>query len=62
VLSPLWPLIAEGSDTAKAYPDELVHIEALTKGKIKTGDMVTEANVEFVKDLLDPICCSRTTT
>jgi hypothetical protein len=28
VLTPLWPLIARGADAAKAYPDELLHIDA----------------------------------
>jgi hypothetical protein len=55
VLAPLWPLIARGADTNKAYPDELLSIEAYTKGKIKNGDVVTAANVEHVKELLDPI-------
>ena len=55
VLSPLWPLIANAQDTSKAYPDELLSIEGYTKGKISTGDMLTADNVEYVKDLLDPI-------
>lgn len=56
VLAPLWPTIARSADVSKAYPDELLHIEAYTKGKIKPGDMVTSANVDVVKELLDPIC------
>ena len=55
VLSPLWPLIARAGDITKAYPDELLSIEGYTKGKMKTGDMITADNVELVKDLLDPI-------
>ena len=56
VLAPLWPTIANSADnTAKAYPEELLHIEAYTKGKIKPGDVVTKDNVEAVKDLLDPV-------
>ena len=56
VLAPLWPLIANSADeVSKAYPDELLHIEAYTKGKIKPGDVITAANVDLVKDLLDPI-------
>lgn len=55
VLAPLWPLIANGQDTGKAYPDELVSIEENTKGKVKVGDVITDANVEHVKHLLDPI-------
>jgi uncharacterized protein DUF1329 len=56
VLAPLWPLIANSADNvAKAYPDELLHIEAYTKGKVKPGDTITADNVDFVKDLLDPV-------
>jgi len=55
VLMPLWPLIAKAGDITKAYPDELLSIEAYTKGKIKPGDVVNANNVEYVKDLLDPV-------
>jgi len=55
VLAPLWPQIANAADTSKAYPEELLHIEAYTKGKIKPGDVLTADNVDVVKDLLDPI-------
>lgn len=55
VLSPLWPLIAKAGEISKAYPDELLDIGMFTKGKIKTGDIITADNVELVKDLLDPI-------
>ena len=55
VLSPLWQAIADTGDIAGVYPDELMSIEAYTKGKISTGDMITADNVEHVKDLLDPI-------
>lgn len=55
VLAPLWPLIAHGADITKAYPDELLSIEGYTKGRIKTGDLITADNVELVKDLLDPV-------
>jgi len=54
VLAPLWPMIA-GGDMSKAYPDELTSVEMYSKGKIKTGDTLTAANVDAVKDLLDPI-------
>jgi len=54
VLAPLWPMIASG-DMSKAYPDELTSVEMYSKGKIKTGDTLTAANVDAVKDLLDPI-------
>jgi len=55
VLTPLWPEIARSGEIAKAYPDELLSIEAYTKGKVKVGDVITTDNVEYVKDLLDPI-------
>lgn len=55
VLAPLWPLVAKGADVSKAYPDELISIEANTKGKVKVGDTITSANVEAVKHLMDPI-------
>lgn len=55
VLSGLWPLIGNGADITKAYPDELISISSYTKGKIKVGDIITSENVEYVKDLLDPI-------
>ncbi|MDB5986235.1 MAG: hypothetical protein JWR16_1288 [Nevskia sp.] len=62
VLAPLWPLIANGADTSKAYPDELTSIEMYTKGKVKVGDLITAANVDAVKDLLDPIAYNQVKT
>lgn len=57
VLASLGPTIANSAnDISKAYPDELMSIELYTKGKIKPGDTVSAANVEVVKELLDPIC------
>jgi hypothetical protein len=55
VLMPLWQAIADTGEITKAYPEELLSIEGYTKGKIKTGDMITSANVEAVKDLLEPV-------
>src|ERR1700741_1324068 len=55
VLMPLWQALAATGDASKAYPEELLSIEGYTKGKIKTGDEITAANVEYVKDLLEPI-------
>jgi len=55
VLAPLWPTIANSADISKVYPDELMSVEGYTKGKVKTGDMITAANVDLVKDLLPPI-------
>jgi hypothetical protein len=55
VLMPLWQAIAANGEIGKAYPDELLSIEGYTKGRIKTGDEISAANVEHVKDLLEPI-------
>ncbi|MEZ0155858.1 MAG: DUF1329 domain-containing protein [Candidatus Reddybacter sp.] len=55
VLTSLWPLIGEAGDISKAYPEELLSIEAFTQGKLKDGDTIDASNVEIVKDLLDPI-------
>ncbi len=55
VLAPLWPTIEAHGEITKAYPDELLSIEDYTKGKISAGTEITAANVEHVKDLLDPI-------
>lgn len=55
VLIPLSKAIAATGDITSAYPAELLSIEAYTKGKIKNGDFITDKNVEFVKDLLEPI-------
>ena len=55
VLAPLWPTIARCGDVASAYPDELLSIEAYTKGAISTGDTISADNLEQVRDLLDPI-------
>lgn len=55
VLGSTWESIAATGEVNKAYPDELLSIEGYTKGKIKTGDYITSANVEHVKDLLEPI-------
>ena len=55
VLAPLASTIAATGEVSKAYPDELLSIEGYTKGRIKTGDTISAANVELVKDLLEPI-------
>ncbi|EWS58110.1 hypothetical protein Y694_03980 [Methylibium sp. T29-B] len=55
VLGPLWPMIGNSADITKAYPDELLSVDAWSKGKVKTGDFVTAENVDIVKDLLDPV-------
>ncbi len=55
VLMPLDKVMAKEQTLDKAYPEELLSIEMLTKGKISTGDIISADNVEIVKDLLDPI-------
>jgi hypothetical protein len=55
VLMPLWDAIAANGEISKAYPEELLSIEAYTRGRIKPGDEITAANVDLVKDLLEPI-------
>ena len=55
VLMPLWPAIASSGDISGAYPDELLSIDAYTRGRIATGDEITADNVEYVRDLLEPI-------
>ena len=55
VLAPMWAQAASTGEIGKAYPDELLSIEMYTKGKVKTGDYITAANVEAVKDMIDPI-------
>ena len=53
-LMPLSQLFAAQGEISKAYPDELLSIDAYTKGKVKTGDVLGPDNVDLVKDLLDP--------
>ncbi|MCM2311127.1 MAG: DUF1329 domain-containing protein [Steroidobacteraceae bacterium] len=55
VLMPLWDAIASDGNATRAYPDELLSIEAYTRGRIKPGDVIDASNVEHVKDLLEPI-------
>ena len=56
VLLPLEKLWASDQldQVSKAYPDELLSVEAQTKGKVKVGDYITKDNVEHVAHLLDP--------
>ena len=59
VLTSLWPLIGETADITKAYPEELLSIEAYTKGKVNTGDYIDASNVDLVKDILEPVAYSQ---
>ncbi|ULQ46523.1 DUF1329 domain-containing protein [Flagellatimonas centrodinii] len=55
VLMPLWQALAETGEATRAYPEELLSIEAYTRGRIQPGDVITADNVELVKDLLEPV-------
>ena len=55
VLAAAWPSFCRSGSIASAYPDELLSIEAYTRGKLKAGDLITSDNVEFVAGLLDPV-------
>lgn len=55
VTAPLWKTIAAHGEVTRAYPDELLSMEAYTKGRISTGGYIDADNVDLVKELLDPI-------
>ena len=55
VLTSLWPELSRAGDASGAYPEELLSIEAYTKGKVKDGDVIDADNAELVQDLLDPV-------
>ena len=55
MLMPLWEAVGSNGEIDRAYPDELLSIEAYTGGKISPGDLITADNVEHVKDLLEPV-------
>ena len=55
VLSPLWSVLAEDGDHTRAYPEELLSLDAYTGGKISDTGTIDANNIGFVKDLLDPI-------
>ena len=59
VLAPLWDTIARAGDVTAAYPDHLLSIDDFTSGKISTGQTIDAQNVEYVKELLDPIRLSQ---
>ncbi len=54
VLAPLFDVMANHGEIARAYPDELLSIEAYTRGRLKAGDTLSAENVDLVKELLDP--------
>lgn len=55
VLMPTWQAIAQDGDVTRAYPDELLSIEAYTKGRFKAGDEINAGNVDLIKELIEPI-------
>ncbi|HET9692759.1 MAG TPA: DUF1329 domain-containing protein [Steroidobacteraceae bacterium] len=55
VLMPLWQAIADSGEITKAYPDELLSLDAYTRGRVAAGTTIDAGNVEVVRDLLDPI-------
>lgn len=55
VTAPLWQTLAAHGEASGAYPDELLSIDAYTKGAISTGGRIDAGNVDLVKELLDPI-------
>ena len=55
VLAALWPEVCRSGDIGKAYPEELLDIEAFTQGRVKVGDVIDADNIDLVQDLVDPI-------
>jgi len=55
VLCPLWPAMARHGEMIDAYPDELLSIDAWSRGRLSSGDFIDADNVEQVRELLDPI-------
>jgi hypothetical protein len=51
LLQPVLSLIGAGKSIAAAYPDVVLSIEKYTKGKIKTGMIISKDNAQLVKDI-----------
>ena len=47
--------VSEDGDHTRAYPEELLSLDAYTGGKVSDTGTIDANNVDFVKDLLDPI-------
>lgn len=62
VLCSAWAAFMRTGSVEAAYPDELLSIEVYTKGRLKSGDVIHSGNVEWVKDLLDPVRYSQVAT
>lgn len=55
LLGSLWSSICAAGDAAAPYPEELLDIEAFTKGRVKVGDVIDQDSVDLIQDLVDPI-------
>ena len=55
ILTSLWGEICAAGDITKAYPEEVLSIEAYTKGRVKPGDVMDADSVDLIQDLIDPI-------
>ena len=55
LLAPLWRTLADTGEHQRAYPDELLSLDAYTAGAVAEGDTIHAGNVDKVADLLDPI-------
>lgn len=54
VLMPLFDAMAAHGEIDKAYPDELLSIEAYSRGRLKAGDFITADNVDLIAELVEP--------
>jgi uncharacterized protein DUF1329 len=50
-LKPLLSLMGEGKTIEGAYPEQVLHIEAYTKGKVKPGMIINKQNADLIKDI-----------
>lgn len=55
VLGALWPMALQAGNFGDAYPEELLDIEAFTRGRVKVGDIIDRDNIELIQDLVDPV-------
>jgi hypothetical protein len=55
VFGSAWSTFLRTGSVEAAYPEELLSIDAYTRGRLKVGDVIDASNVEVVKELLDPI-------
>jgi Protein of unknown function (DUF1329) len=51
MLQPVLPLIAAGKTIEKGYPEDLLHIEQFTKGKVKPGMIINKDNYALVNEI-----------